>query len=294
MRTYFDCVPCFIRQTLDALRLVSADEAVAERALRQVLQEAAGMRMDRSPPFMGRQLHRIIREVTGRPDPYAEIKRRSTATALGLAGDVSTRIADAGNSFAAAVRFAIAGNVMDFAIASLWDGGRIQSCIEEAPAKPLDLEEMAALERAVAGADSILYLGDNAGETVFDRLLIEQMPRGRVTYVVKGSPVINDATLADAEAAGLQHVARIIDNGSDAPGTILELCRPEFRVRFEEADVVLAKGQANYETLCDADRPVFFLTQIKCPIVATDLAGNVGDWVVARNHGAQPGCGKDI
>ncbi len=150
----------------------------------------------------------------------------------------------------------------------------------QAESQPLDEEAVDALQRAVDAAQTILVLGDNAGEAVFDRLLIEQMPGKQVTYAVKAEPVINDATEADAVNAGLNDVAEIIDNGTDAPGTVLEQCSPEFVQRFERADVVIAKGQANFETLNEVEREVFFLTQIKCRVIADHYGMQVGDWLV--------------
>ena len=143
------------------------------------------------------------------------------------------------------------------------------------------------LRRRVQETKSILYLADNAGEIVFDRLLIEQLPRDRVTVAVKGGPVINDATREDAEAAGLIDLVEVIDNGSDAPGTILEQCSPSFQRRFAEADLVIAKGQGNYETLNDVPREVFFLLKVKCPVIARDIACDLGHIAVHCNQTAQ-------
>jgi uncharacterized protein with ATP-grasp and redox domains len=291
VRTYLDCVPCFVRQAIDAVRLVGANEGIAERVLRRVLTATASMRMDRSPPFMGREIHRIIREETGYADPYASLKQRATKTALDLIERVGQLVATSPDPFEAAVCFAIAGNVMDCALASTWDAEQIDASIEKARSRPVDGEILQTMKQAVSQARDILYIGDNAGETVFDRLLIEQLPKDAVTYVVKGSPIINDAVSSDALAAGIDRVARIESSGSDAPGTILELCDQSFIARFENAELVIAKGQANLETLGDVKRDIFFLTQVKCPVVARDLAANVGDWVVdyRGSPGSMPG-----
>ena len=114
-------------------------------------------------------------------------------------------------------------------------------------------------------------LTDNAGEIVFDRLLIEQLPAENITVVVRGKPVINDAMMEDASIAGLPQIVEVINNGSDAPGTILESCSEKFRHRFEKADLIIAKGQGNYETLSDVDKNIFFLLKVKCPVIAEHL-----------------------
>ncbi len=125
-------------------------------------------------------------------------------------------------------------------------------------------------------AGRILYLTDNTGEIVVDRLLIEQLPAGRVTVAVRGGPVLNDATLADIPAAGLDQIAEIIDNGSDIPGTSLDDCSPAFRDSFNSADAIIAKGQGNFETLRAASVDIFFLLKIKCPVVAAHTALTIG------------------
>ena len=113
-------------------------------------------------------------------------------------------------------------------------------------------------------------------EIVFDRLLIEQLPREKVTLVVRGAPVSNDATMIDAEDTGLTKLLEVIDNGSDAPGTILDDCSHAFRERFDSADLIIAKGQGNYESLSEVEKDIYFLLKAKCPVIARDLGCEVG------------------
>lgn len=283
MRTYLECVPCFVRQALDASRMVTDDPAVHERVVRETLRLAAEMPFDRSPPWMGQQIHRFLREVTRNPDPYREVKRRSNALAMSLYPALKDRIRTSADPFATAVRLAIAGNVIDFGCRSNLNDDEVHEAIEDAMGSSSDEAAIADLRRAVNEADNILYLADNAGEIVFDRLLIEELPRDRVTLVVRGGVVINDATREDAEAAGLGSVVAVIDNGSDVPGTILESCSPSFRARFEQCDLVIAKGQGNYETLGGKDQNIFFLFKVKCPVIARDVDGEVGHMVISQN-----------
>jgi uncharacterized protein with ATP-grasp and redox domains len=139
-----------------------------------------------------------------------------------------------------------------------------------------------ALRDAVGGAKEILYLGDNSGEIVFDRLLIEQLPGEKVTFVVKAGPILNDALVEDTEEVGLADMVEVIDNGDDAPGTILERCSEDFRRRFAGADVVIAKGQGNYETLSDVDRDVFFMLQAKCEVIARHFGCEKGTPILSH------------
>ncbi|VGO22384.1 damage-control phosphatase ARMT1 family protein [Pontiella sulfatireligans] len=287
MQIYNQCIPCFIQQAYDALQQVDSDEALTHRTLQRVLQEAARFPTTRTPPEMAQITHRIIREETGRADPYEKIKRRSTEFALRIMDEARAIINGSIDPFKMALRFSIAGNILDFALTTKWTQLDLANFIENTRVQPLNDAAVEQLRKAVRRAGSILFLGDNAGETVFDRLLIEQFPNTDVFYAVKGSPVINDATLADARAAGLHEVAELTENGSDAPGTILEDCNAPFRWLFNEAGLVIAKGQANYESLSQAKRPLFFLTQVKCPVIGRDLGEPVGGWVVREHKGTE-------
>ncbi len=284
MRTYLECIPCFVRQALEASRMVTDDPAVHERVLRETLRLVTEMSFDRSPPSMGQQIHRLLREATGNPDPYQDAKRHSTALALALYPTLKERVRSSADPFAAAVRLAIAGNVIDFGCGSSPDDGDVHRAIKKAMDDLVDEDVVLHLRQAVAEAQDILYLADNAGELVFDRFLIEEMPADRVTLVVRGRPVINDATREDAEAVGLGSAVAIMDNGSDVPGTILESCSPAFRSRFDRCDLVIAKGQGNYETLDGEDRDIFFVFLVKCPVVACDVGCDVGEARICYHH----------
>ena len=140
-----------------------------------------------------------------------------------------------------------------------------------------------------AGAQSILYLADNAGEIAFDRLLVEQIPTERVTVAVRGHPVINDATLHDAQAVGLDRIVEVVENGSDAPGTILKDCSADFRRRFAEADLIIAKGQGNFESLYDAPGNLLFLFKVKCSVVAGHVRQPIGMQVLIQSAACPTG-----
>lgn len=283
MKTYFDCVPCAIRQVLDSVRMISDDEAMQERILREALGIWHEMDMHDSPPAIAQKVHRIVRDLSGVADPYLAVKNKYNRLALELYGDLQQTVAGSGDPFETAVRLAIAGNIIDFGVSSTVDESEVEQTIACSLTDPLDTEALGELKAAVAAAERILYLGDNAGEIVFDRLLIEQMPLEKVTFVVRGSPILNDALLADAEAAGLTDLVEVIDNGADAPGTILEACSKGFRRRFEKADLIIAKGQGNYETLSDSQADIFFLLRAKCSVLARHLSCELGRLILMRS-----------
>jgi uncharacterized protein with ATP-grasp and redox domains len=282
MRSYLDCIPCFVRQALEAARLVGGDEHACEQVVRRVLALAAEMDLNQSPPAMGGKIHRVIRQVTGKDDPYKEIKQKFNALALRLYPDMKRLVAGSTKPLETAVRLAIAGNIIDFGVSSSLSPAEVEEAIDDSLKADLDIREFEKFATAVKEAGRILYLCDNAGEIVFDRLLVEQLPCEKVTCVVKGSPVINDATMEDAKITGLTEVVEVTENGSDNPGTIPETCSEDFRRRFEEADLVIAKGQGNYETLSDVDKNIYFVLKAKCPVIARHLGCEVGTMILRK------------
>ncbi|MBW2252596.1 MAG: DUF89 family protein [Deltaproteobacteria bacterium] len=279
MKTYFDCVPCFIRQTVEAARIATSDEKLQEKILREVLRAVSKMNLSQSPPVMMQYLYRLIREISGSQDPYKKLKDSFNKLALDIYPDLSDRVKKASDPFEAAVRFAIAGNIIDSGAVQNLNKSYIIETIEQAMSQKLS-GNIEKLRIAINSANKILYLGDNTGEIVFDKLLIEQLPLDRVTFVVRGYPIINDATLIDAKIAGLTDIVEVIDNGSDAPGTVLEDCSEEFIQHFSDADLIIAKGQGNYETLSNIDKSIFFILKAKCPVIARNIGCEIGSLII--------------
>lgn len=283
MKSYLDCVPCFVRQGLDACHMITTDEQAVRRLLPRILVTIAGSDLDLPPPVIVRAMHRVIREELRSPDPYKALKKKSTEKALSLVPDAEQLIDASDNPFAAAVRFAIAGNILDFGAKTEWSESRVRESFSKALDVPLTIDYTDELHSRLKTAKAVLFLGDNAGEAVFDRLLIERFPgSGTIYYAVKGSPVINDVTREEAEEAGIAAVAQIIDNGTDIPGTHLPATSTQFRELFFSADVVISKGQGNFETLLDGEREVFCILQIKCESLAKRNNLSLGDWIVTK------------
>jgi len=284
MRIYLDCWPCFMRQALSAGRRAGADADLQRHLLLATMEQLQALPPGATPPEIGARIHRLVRECTGIADPYAESKRAATERALALLPELRARLAAAPDAFETAVRIAIAGNIIDDGALAAYD---LEATLERVLHAPLAGEGLEPLRAALERAESLLYLADNTGETVFDRAFIEWLDRP-LTYAVKAAPIINDATRADAEAAGLAPpLVELIDSGSDAPGTPLPECSPAFRERFAKADLIIAKGQANYETLSTVDAPIVFLLQAKCAVIAEDLGLPVGSVVVRAADGVR-------
>lgn len=282
MKTYLDCIPCILRQSLEAARMVSTDPIVHEKIMRNTLQWAREMDLNQSPPAMAQRFHRHLRRMTGVDDPYRQAKDELNRLALELVRPFQARVKADSDPLQMAVRLAIAGNIMDMGVIGNLTEAEVRQTMEQALHAPF-FGELDKFRQAVADAKSILYLADNAGEIAFDRLLIEQLLPKPITLVVRGAPIINDVTLIDAQTVGLDQMVEVIDNGSDAPGTILGDCSPEFRQRFAAADLIIAKGQGNFETLSGEAGNIFFLFKVKCPMVARLVGQPVGMQILAQN-----------
>ena len=280
MKTYLDCYPCFMRQALEAARMAGADEVQQRVVLNRVLDALKRLDLSSTPPEMGDKIHRLVREVTGSEDPYRAVKENSTRQALALYPRLKALVSEAPDPLDRAVRLAIAGNIIDLGPAGEYD---LWATIERVMAQPFAIDDSAAFRDMLIKTEWVLYLADNAGETVFDRVLIETIGQP-VVYAAKGGPILNDATVNDTLAAGLDEVAEVVSTGSDAPGTILDRCTEDFRRLYDQAELIIAKGQANYETLSTERKNIFFLLQTKCPVIARDVGVPTGSIVLKRGE----------
>ena len=287
MKTYLDCIPCFIRQSLEAARLATEDPGLQAEIVRRALILASEQDFDRPPPVMGQALHRLIRRLAGDADPYREAKERFNRAALAFYPELKRLIESSPRPFETALRLSIAGNIIDLGVNADLRVEDLEAAVHEALDAALAEDEVVQLVEKVRAAKSICFVADNAGEIVFDRLLIEELPTERTTVVVRGAPVLNDATLEDARAVGLAEVVRVVDNGSDAPGTLLDDCSEEARRLLADSDLVIAKGQGNYETLSELGERVFFLLRAKCPVIARDIGCAVGALVICQGKAAE-------
>lgn len=280
MKAKPECRRCFLRQANDAARLAGLDGHASSALLAKIEKDLAQTPPEQNPAITASWMHAQIRALSANPDPYREKKREATLHAFALYPQLKALLATSTDPLATAVHLAIAGNIIDLGVADEYD---LEASIERVLAIPPAVDDMEPLRDAIKKAGKILYLADNAGETVLDRLLIETLDKP-VTYVVKGGAAVNDATHQDAIDAGLEEVCEIIDNGAAAMGTLLDQCSETFRKRFDEAELIIAKGMANYESLSGSRPNLFFLLQAKCAVVAADLGVPEKSIVILENR----------
>ncbi len=288
MKLRLDCVVCIVKLALKAARLATNDPRIHEEVLRRVMKRLVGIEWTGTPPQLVRAVGtaEIIEELTGVTDPYKNLKKASNDEALAILGEIRSLINSYNDPLRAAVKVAIAGNIIDFAAVETYDLNKtIERVLKQKPA----IDDYDKLREEVLSSETLLYFADNAGEIVFDKLLIEEMIRFRgrpfrkISFVVKGGPIINDATIEDALYVGLDKLPNIefkkISNGK--PGTGPERSSPEVLSWIRNHDLVVSKGQGNYEDLSNVEG-IYFLLMAKCPVVAEDLGVKVGDIIIKR------------
>ena len=289
METYLDCIPCFFKQALEAAKITGAEHKIQREVLLELARALPEFPLTSSPPEMGRIIYGIVKKITRQDDPYIDLKDKSNRIALNVYPRLKKKVEISKDRLLTAVELAIAGNIIDY-------GAKNSLNVDVEIAKILDEEneaiknesktifDYAGFKDTLVKAKNVLYLADNCGETVFDRILIEEIrsldDSKEIIYAVKEKPIINDALMEDALKCGIDKLAKVMSSGSDAPGTVLSLCSKEFLTIYEKADMIISKGQGNFEALSQATRTVFFLFMAKCPVIARHVGCNLGDIIL--------------
>lgn len=231
-----------------------------------------------SAPYIQQILNAEFGRIVGENDPFESEKKENNAMALEIYKSVKPKVQQSTDPFMMALKLAIAGNVMDYGAHSSFD---INATIDKALKTTFAIDHSAELKTRISTAKNIMYLGDNAGEIVFDRLLIETIMHNHITFAVRGKPILNDVTLEDALSVGMDKVADVISNGAGNPSTVLENCSDEFVQIFNHVDLIISKGQGNLEGLIELnDSRIFFLLMAKCDVIGERLGVNKGSFIV--------------
>lgn len=282
MRAILDCIPCLQMQALRAMKICNADAETSEALLRKVMGYLEASEWGSTPPELAHGVHRILREKLD-PDPYSELKKKYNQIALEMYPKLKKIVENSPDPLETAAKIAIAGNVIDFGAFESFD---LDKTLSEMIANE-DTSDVGLLKKKIADSKSMLYFFDNSGEIVFDRLLIEELEHSgqfeKITLVAKGGPILNDATIEDVKAVGLYkgcYELRFTGNGD--PGTGPERNSEEVRGWIDSHDLIISKGQGNYEALNEVPG-IFFLLLAKCPIVAATLNMEKGSPVLKYN-----------
>lgn len=271
------CVECFLRGYRRLFKKFNVDPGKQESFMK-VFDKKTSELLFYSAPLIQRELNIAFRDIVGIHDPFLSEKKMSNEQAYKIYQRWKPIVFETHDSFKASLRFAIAGNIMDYGASDSFD---IDSVIINVLHSDFAIDDSCLLKEKIETAKKILYLGDNAGEIVFDKLFIETNLSDKVTYVVKSGPVLNDVTMRDADEINLHETANVITNGYDAPSTVLEKCSTEFIKEYNSADIIISKGQGNLEGLLRENDPrIFFLLMVKCDVIADLLNVKKGSFLV--------------
>ncbi len=276
------CIPCIMKQAYNTAIRTTNDERVIREILDKTADYVKKVNLEETPADLSNYVYKVTREITGIKDPYAKDKRTFNDICLGLYDTIKKEIDKTDEPLHYAIKASIYGNLIDLGIGLKFD---IEKDIMKIFSEKLTVDDYTLYQRYLSGGrKNILILGDNAGEIVFDRLLVEKLVENNdVTYVVKKGPIINDSTMEDAEYTGMTKVTKVIDTGSDGIGVKWDEASDMFVNHFNSADIILSKGQGNFETVSGRPQNIFFMLRAKCDSVAEELGVKFGDIVFKHN-----------
>lgn len=283
MKIKHECMPCLVRQSVEVAHMTTNDIEIQSQIIKNAAKIVSQATFDETSVYLAMMIHKHAKKLTANDDPYKELKKEYNAIASDLIEELKLEevIKKSEFPFEKACRLSIAGNIIDFGLGMSLDKSIVNKSLEESLTSEIVGVNIKDFYDKLMASKRIMIITDNAGEIVFDKLLVKELELDNITYVVKGGPIVNDATMEDAIEVGMTELVRVIDNGVEAQGTILELCSKEFLDEFNSADIIISKGQANYETLSHLDDPrIYFLLRAKCQSVADDLVCKKNDFVI--------------
>jgi len=285
MKLHDKCLPCVINQVIKVANITGITKK--EELLREVFTYLSKMNFDETTPEIIGEIFDMIKRHTKNPDPYKETRNYYNTLFMELLPEFERKIDQAENSFMLAVRYAIVGNIIDFNPIHNTLLEDIYDCFDNMEQLELAIDDSSALMKDISNAGTLLYLGDNCGEICMDKIFLKKIkelnPNVKLFFGVRGKPVVNDSISDDAYSVGIDEYAEIIDNGDGSLGTVLNRTSPAFKEVYNKADVVIAKGQANYECLSEEDKNIYFLLMTKCDVIAKDIGVEEKKMICMKN-----------
>ncbi|WP_312426145.1 damage-control phosphatase ARMT1 family protein [Lacrimispora sp.] len=285
MRLHDKCLPCVVNQVIRVANITGIN--TKEELLREVFTYLSKMNFEETTPEIIGEIFDMIKRHANNPDPYKETRNYYNTLFLELSPEFERKIEQAENSFMLAIRYAIVGNIIDFNPIHNTLLEDIYDCFEKMEQLELAIDDSHALMKDISNAGTLLYLGDNCGEICMDKILLKKIkelnPNIKLLFGVRGKPVVNDSISEDAYSVGIDEYAEIVDNGDGSLGTVLNRTSPAFKEVYNKADVVIAKGQANYECLSEENKNIYFLLMTKCDVIANDIGAEEKKMICMKN-----------
>ncbi|MCH4886163.1 DUF89 family protein [Acidaminobacter sp. JC074] len=282
MKVKYDCIGCLSRQFVTLATKLTEDEIKQQEIISYGLKTLSHQAFDSMAPEITGKVCAYASQLTGVLDPYYNEKRDYNDIAFDIIDkmDLKKKVLESDDPFDTAVRLSIAGNIIDFSVGYDIDESTVEKSVQMSLETPLYGVSTSHFKEAISNAKNILFLSDNSGEIVFDQLLVSLLPKRKINYVVKGGPIVNDATMEDAISTGMDQMVSVIETGSQIQGTLLDDCHDDFKAYFEKADLIISKGQANFETLSHLNKNIYFLLRAKCQCVADEIGCEKNDFVI--------------
>ena len=273
------CIGCIINQSVKVANAIHASEALSKQLTSTVEQMSKDFSPSQNPPEIASYVYEKMAEIANKTDLYDEVKALSTQKALSFVPLLKEKLLLSHDKLLTAIKIAVAGNVIDLAAEVEFD---LEEELEKIFHTEFAQNDFEALQNQLPHAKSVLIIGDNVGEHIFDYMfvetLIELFPHANYYYMVRGNPIINDVTLQDTLACGFDKLCTVVDSGVNTPGFVYSRANPHAKEIFDSADIVISKGMGNYECLTPSHRSnIFFLLKVKCQVVANSLKKEVGD-----------------
>ncbi|MFC1725773.1 DUF89 domain-containing protein [candidate division KSB1 bacterium] len=282
MKSDLQCLVCLLKQALNTVKLVTDDEIHQREVCNKVSRWIIEADLEKNPAEVSTVIYRIVSDVTGVKDPYKEIKEKTNRQALLMLPEMQNILSQSENPLDTALHIAVAGNIIDLGIGQKFD---LKKDVREILDTPFAVNDIEHFRNELKPGRKLLFLGDNSGEIVFDRILVEHLLSYDIdiVYAVKSGPIINDAMPEDAETAGITGLVPVIETGSDDIGINFKNTSKEFNKEFQDADLILGKGHGNFETLSGSPQNIYFLLKAKCGVVAREAGVEKGDIVFKKN-----------
>lgn len=283
MKTYLECIPCFLNQTLKVMDIQSVDYKTKEKAMKQIMLKLSKFNLNSKPPEFALFVYKTIEKIIGNSDFYKKIKKKDNLQAISSLFKIRKIIEKSKNPFKDTIKLAILGNVMDFAANPDYD---ILKTIKDNINNDFAIDDYKSLKQDILNAKSIVYIADNAGEIVFDMLLVKEIKKisnAEITFFVRGRPIINDVTLEDVKVVGLDKIDNIKIKTIKTIFPCINKSTKSFINYLKKSDLIISKGQANYECLSEFKGNIYFLLFTKCEVISRNLGVKKNEMVLKSN-----------
>ncbi len=273
------CLPCLFAQAQRAAKIASNSKETEQKVLNLAKEILSNYKDYENAPHLAQAIYKAVEGFAKEDDPFKEIKKKDIYEAKELVPVLKDFISGSENTLYAALKVGAVGNNLDSAVVRNID---IKECIKEELQRPFTVCDIDVLKEKLKTAKTVLIVGDNSGEAVFDGVFMDNFPNLTFYYAVRSAPIINDITLAEVPHTNIDKKAQVFASGSCAPGSVLSQCSEKFKAILKESDIVISKGQGNFESLSEV-KNIFFLLKTKCPVIASRFGVETGSYVFKYN-----------